>query len=296
MALDDGVVREPGTTEGLVEAQPQALSQSRPASRERRTEDVGQVARSLAYMTSLVTTLVGRMDRVEQAQSRNGSSASGRRTTTATSARMETPMGGTPEAGTAGWVDLNSLGERMSQLTVTELARAGPNERPLATMDSIMAGTFSSDDSETARLRTTAAGRAGAWSSWGLAGAASGTLGASHADRKSLWNVYRAVPRRAAGCLRDSYAVAKYVYGVSAAGSATSEYDSDIRSSYCAVIGNAIRICSSYHAVIGNAVGICSSYNTVVGNAVGICSFYNAVIGSAFRICPVNHAVTRNTV
>ena len=41
----------------------------------------------------------------------------------------------------------------MSQLTVTELARAGPNERPLATMDSIMAGTFSSDDSETARLR-----------------------------------------------------------------------------------------------------------------------------------------------
>ena len=89
VALDDGVVREPGTTEGLVEAQPQALSQSRPASRERRTEDVGQVARSLAYMTSLVTTLVGRMDRVEQAQSRNGSSASGRRTTTATSARMD---------------------------------------------------------------------------------------------------------------------------------------------------------------------------------------------------------------
>ena len=149
-ALDDGLVRENAVGEGPVEVRLQSTSTTRPASRERRSEDVGQVARSLAYMTSLVTTLVGRMDRVEQAQSRNGSSASGRRTTTATSARMETPMGGTPEAGAVGWVDLNSLGERMANMSVAEV---GPSERPLATLDSIFAGTFSSDDSETARLR-----------------------------------------------------------------------------------------------------------------------------------------------
>ena len=130
-----------------------SLSSTRPASRERRSEDVSQVARSLAYMTSLVTTLVGRMDRVEQAQSRNGSSASGRRTTTATSARMETPMGGTPEAGQVGWVDLNNLEQRVAQMSVAAPLSHPSQERPLATLDSIFAGTFSSDDSETARLR-----------------------------------------------------------------------------------------------------------------------------------------------
>ena len=108
-------------SEATVEMRLQEPEMSGPAprseSRERRVEDVGQVARSLAYMTSLVTTLVGRMDRVEQAQS---SSASGRRTTTATSARMETPMGGTPEAGALGWVDLNRLDAHMAHMSLAD--------------------------------------------------------------------------------------------------------------------------------------------------------------------------------
>ena len=45
----------------------------RSESRERRVEDVGHVARSLAYIVSLVTILVGRIDRVEQAQSSGAS-------------------------------------------------------------------------------------------------------------------------------------------------------------------------------------------------------------------------------
>ena len=116
---------------------------------DRRSEDVSQVARSLAYMTSLVTTLVGRMERVEQAQT----SSSGRRTAATTSAQMETPMGGTPEGGSLGWVDLRRLDAQLSQMSIGggDADRAG--ERPLATLDSIMAGTFSSDDSETAKRR-----------------------------------------------------------------------------------------------------------------------------------------------
>ena len=114
---------------------------------ERRSEDVSQVARSLAYMTSLVTTLVGRMDRVEQAQT-----SSGRRTAT-TSARMETPMVGTPEAGSLGWVDLRRLDAQLGRMSLEAGDQQLSMERPLATMDSIMAGTFSSDDSQTARRR-----------------------------------------------------------------------------------------------------------------------------------------------
>ena len=114
---------------------------------ERRSEDVSQVARSLAYMTSLVTTLVGRMDRVEQAQT-----SSGRRTAT-TSACMETPMVGTPEAGSLGWVDLRRLDAQLGRMSLEAGDQQLSMERPLATMDSIMAGTFSSDDSETARRR-----------------------------------------------------------------------------------------------------------------------------------------------
>ncbi|CAE7327628.1 GIP, partial [Symbiodinium sp. CCMP2592] len=144
-AVDDAGGNPPRDLEG-------SALQSRPASRERRAEDVGQVARSLAYMTSLVTTLVGRMDRVEQAQSRNGSSASGRQTTTATSARMETPMGGTPEAGALGWVDLNRLDEHLAQMNLGGSTHP-PADRPLASLESIMAGTFSSDDTEMARAR-----------------------------------------------------------------------------------------------------------------------------------------------
>ena len=149
-ALGEDLESGPGFSEATVEMRLPELEMSGPAprseSRERRVEDVGQVARSLAYMTSLVTTLVGRMDRVEQAQS---SSASGRRTTTATSARMETPMGGTPEAGALGWVDLNRLDAHMAQMRL-----ADPGEfRPLTSMDRIMDGTFSSDDTETAARR-----------------------------------------------------------------------------------------------------------------------------------------------
>ena len=156
-ALDDGVVRGQFATGELVEAQLQATNATRPNSRERRSEDVGQVARSLAYMTSLVTTLAGRMERVEQAQSRTASSA-GRRTTTSTSARMETPMGGTPEAGTVGWFDMQRLGERVAHMMIEPQAPAMP-ERPLASLDAIFAGTFSSDDSETARMRANQAER-----------------------------------------------------------------------------------------------------------------------------------------
>ena len=138
MTLDDsaGQGLEPSARDGVQEAM------------DRRSEDVSQVARSLAYMTSLVTTLVGRMDRVEQAQS-----SSGRRTAATTSARMETPMGGTPEGGSLGWVDLRRLDAQLSQMSITGGDADRTGERPLATMDSIMAGTFSSDDSETAKRR-----------------------------------------------------------------------------------------------------------------------------------------------
>ena len=139
MTLDDGVGQ--GTEQGVRDGPQETM--------DRRSEDVSQVARSLAYMTSLVTTLVGRMERVEQAQT----SSSGRRTAATTSARMETPMGGTPEAGSLGWVDLRRLDAQLSQMNLGGEDRGTVGERPLATMDSIMAGTFSSDDSETAKRR-----------------------------------------------------------------------------------------------------------------------------------------------
>ena len=42
---------------------------------EQRKEDVGQISRSLQYMTGLVTNLATRVDRVEQRQSVSGSMA-----------------------------------------------------------------------------------------------------------------------------------------------------------------------------------------------------------------------------
>ena len=91
MTLDDGVGQ--GTEQGVRDGPQETM--------DRRSEDVSQVARSLAYMTSLVTTLVGRMERVEQAQT----SSSGRRTAATTSARMETPMGERlKRVHLAGWI------------------------------------------------------------------------------------------------------------------------------------------------------------------------------------------------
>ncbi|CAE7207582.1 unnamed protein product [Symbiodinium sp. CCMP2456] len=60
------------------EAGPFSMREERSGSVERRSEEVSQVARSLAFMTNLVTTLVGRMDRVEQSQSRGGSTGTGK--------------------------------------------------------------------------------------------------------------------------------------------------------------------------------------------------------------------------
>ncbi|CAE7580175.1 RE2, partial [Symbiodinium sp. CCMP2456] len=102
------------------------------------SEEVSQVARSLAFMTNLVTTLVGRMDRVEQNQSRGGSTGTGERRTTATEGPMETPMGGTPEAAGLGYVDLERLDVQMGRMHLD--AGEPTADRPLATMDRIFVG------------------------------------------------------------------------------------------------------------------------------------------------------------
>ena len=52
-----------------------AAGQERAVSAERRFEDVGQVQRSLNFMTGLLTSLTERMSRVEQWQSATGSTA-----------------------------------------------------------------------------------------------------------------------------------------------------------------------------------------------------------------------------
>ena len=93
-------------------------------SRERRVENVDHVAKSLADMVSLVTILVGRP------------------TTLATSARMETPMGGT-QGGSLG----------MGRLESTGCSYGSCEPRALTNIDRIMGGTFSSDDTETAARR-----------------------------------------------------------------------------------------------------------------------------------------------
>ncbi|OLQ15613.1 Copia protein [Symbiodinium microadriaticum] len=124
-----------------------AAGQERSLSAERRNEDVGQVQRSLNFMTGLLTSLTERMSRVEQWQSATGSTAGG-----AASTAM-TPV--TPSTGMLGWADVDRLNQQLSELQVRADEGGGHFEmnRPLASTARIFQGTFSSDSSETARRR-----------------------------------------------------------------------------------------------------------------------------------------------
>ena len=102
------------------------------------TEDGGQtsyIARSLDSMGNVLASLLGRMASLEQRSSNRS---------------------GTPTS--------DGLEGQLQQLSLTAASRmreGGPlrADRPLASADKIMAGTFSSDDSDTARLRAEEARR-----------------------------------------------------------------------------------------------------------------------------------------
>ena len=135
-------------SDNLVGDEAAAAGQDRAASAERRVEDVGQVQRSLNFMTGLLTSLTERMSRVEQWQSATGSTAGG----VASTAR--TPV--TPSAGPLGWADVDRLNQQLTELHVRTEAGSGPGvvmNRPLASTTKIFQGTFSSDSSETAMKR-----------------------------------------------------------------------------------------------------------------------------------------------
>ncbi|CAE7247025.1 GIP [Symbiodinium necroappetens] len=126
----------------------ETAGRGRSASTERHLEDVGQVQRSLNFMTGLLTSLTVRMNRVEQWQSATGSTAGG-----AASTAM-TPV--TPSAGALGWADVDRLNQQLAELRVGTEAESGPGvvmNRPLASTTKIFQGTFSSDSSETAMKR-----------------------------------------------------------------------------------------------------------------------------------------------
>ena len=130
----------------------------RPASVERRAEDVSQVQRSLNFMTGLLTSLTDRVGRVEQWQSATGSTAGGGAGSAGESSAM-TPV--TPQAGLFAWADVDRLNQQLAGLRVGEGSDVGGMGmmRPLASTARIMEGTFSSDSSETARRRAEEAKR-----------------------------------------------------------------------------------------------------------------------------------------
>ena len=150
---DSASGRQPtqASTSDLAGLGEQVVPAERSASVERRTEDVSQVQRSLNFMTGLLTTLTDRMVRVEQWQSAAGSTAGGAMFSTGGSSAM-TPV--TPHVSGLGRTDMDRLNQQLSQLHVGNAGEERPTDsRPLATMDKMMRGTFSSDSSETAARR-----------------------------------------------------------------------------------------------------------------------------------------------
>ncbi|CAE7031309.1 unnamed protein product [Symbiodinium sp. CCMP2592] len=242
-ALTEGV-REAGETVAPLQSEERAVSV------ERRSEEVGQVARSLAFMTNLVTTLVGRMDRVEQNQSRGGSSASMRRTT-ATEGRMETPMGGTPEAGSLGYVDMERLNAQLGMMQLAE----GVAE-PCYSWGAFGAfgyayGTFGAawapgDDFRGVSLGAATGNAAGIFTNYGAV---------SEYD-SGIFAKWCAVSVYASGILSDSYAPSVYASGILSDGYASSVYASELFSDQCAAPEYAAGIFSNRGAVFAYPSGI----------------------------------------
>ncbi|CAE7354912.1 GIP [Symbiodinium sp. CCMP2592] len=140
---------------------------SRTSSVERRTEDVSTISRSLNYMTGLLSTLVSRMDRVEQWQSASGSLPG--QQAHSVDGDTGTPVATTPATATSGrpggmgWVDSERLSRHLAQLSVgeggSEMPSAMLSMRPLSSTARILEGTFSSDSSTTAMRRAEEARR-----------------------------------------------------------------------------------------------------------------------------------------
>ena len=137
---------------------------ARARSMERREEDVGQISRSLNFMTGLLSTLVGRVDRMEQWQSVNGS-VGGRAPMSTEEGSQPTPTAMTPATAWSthrGLLDADEVELLQQQLSQVSVGQGGPEpefQRPLASLEKVMAGTFSSDGSETARRRAAEGGR-----------------------------------------------------------------------------------------------------------------------------------------
>ena len=130
----------------------------RARSMERREEDVGQISRSLNFMTGLLSTLVGRVDRMEQWQSASGSVRDHAPMSTEEGS-LPTPSAMTPATarsgapGLLGLDEVDRLQQQLSQVSMGQHGQESGFQRPLASLEKVMAGTFSSDDSETARRR-----------------------------------------------------------------------------------------------------------------------------------------------
>eukprot|EP00439_Symbiodinium_sp_Y106_P015885 s1882_g2.t1 len=175
---------------------------------------------------------------------------------------METPMGGTPEAGQVGWVDLNNLEQRVAQMSVAAPLSHPSQERPLATLDSIFAGTFSSDDSETARLR------------------------AAQADGQM-----RGIPGALLGPLAEP--LGPVILGGNACGSALMNATGIFDFSNAA-FRNAAGIFDFSNAAFRNAAGIFDFSNAAFRNAAGIFDFSNTAFRNATGIFDFSNAACRN--
>ena len=157
----------------VAESADMPLDRGRQVSPEQRREDVGQISRSLQYMTGLLTSLVTRVDRVEQRQSVSGSMAP----QSTDEGSQPTPSAATPQ-GQLSWSEMDRLGGRMTALALHDASGERDLEhppgfawRPLAPMSRMLEGTFSSDSSGTARRRLEEAQR-------GVPGALLGPLAA----------------------------------------------------------------------------------------------------------------------
>eukprot|EP00439_Symbiodinium_sp_Y106_P004003 s1844_g1.t1 len=215
----------------------------RATSKERHDADVGQISRSLTFMTGLLSSLVGRVDRMEQWQSASGS-VQGPLPMSTGEGSQATPSAMTPAtapSGPGGQLSLEEVDRLQRQLNQVSLGRreeAGSGHsveagRPLASMQKIMAGTFSSDDSETARNRMAEATRGipgsnsrDSWESdgtFGLVKLAFGAVWRSWIDfrgyERSTWYA-----TSSAGHGIFSYAIASTDYGIFSYAIASTDY------------------------------------------------------------------------